>query len=99
MTADALAHSAATDAEPPAGLSDTARTLWLAKAGRWDEAHDLCQLLPDQNTGAWIHAWLHREEGDSGNAGYWYQRAGKTAPANRADLQAEWLEIATALLG
>ncbi|MGC4014875.1 MAG: hypothetical protein QM755_10230 [Luteolibacter sp.] len=98
MTATDLARSAAIDTQPSADLSDTARCLWLAKAGKWHEAHDLCQELPDTRAGAWIHAWLHREEGDFGNAGYWYARAGKPAPANKADLAAEWEQIATALL-
>ncbi|BCU75732.1 hypothetical protein [Luteolibacter sp. LG18] len=99
MTAADLARSAATDSRPPEGIDDTARSLWLAKAGKWHEAHDLCQTLSDERAGAWIHAWLHREEGDFGNAAYWYARAGKPAPANRADLAAEWQQIATALLG
>ncbi|MFD0892358.1 hypothetical protein KBB96_13090 [Luteolibacter ambystomatis] len=98
MTTADLARSVATDSQPPAGLTDTERCLWLAKAGKWHEAHDLCQELGDQRAGAWIHAWLHREEGDFGNAGYWYARAGKSAPANRADLAAEWEQIASALL-
>lgn len=98
MDADTLARSAASDATYPAGLSDTEKTLWLAKAGRWDAAHDLCQDLPDP-AGAWIHAWLHREEGDYGNACYWYSRAGKPAPAADAPLESEWFDIARALVG
>lgn len=99
MTAADLARSAAADSTPPADLTATERCLWLAKTGKWHEAHDLCQELPDQQAGAWIHAWLHREEGDFGNAGYWYARAGKAAPPNHADLAAEWEQIASALLG
>lgn len=94
-----LADSAATDPHPPAGLSETALCLWLAKAGKWHDAHDLCQKLPDTRAGAWIHAWLHREEGDFGNAGYWYARASKNAPANHANLSEEWLKMASSLLG
>ena len=97
MTAQDLARSAASDASAPAGLSITARTLWLAKAGQWDAAHDHCQDIPD-STGSWIHAYLHREEGDHSNAAYWYARAGKPVPANTLSLAEEWLEIATGLL-
>lgn len=97
MNAVELSQSARNDAEPPQGLSGTARTLWLAKAGRWDEAHELCQDLPDPD-GAWIHAWLHREEGDFGNATYWYRRARKPTPGRNKDLAEEWMEIAESLL-
>lgn len=97
MDADMLASSAAKDVQPPAGITATARVLWLAKACRWDEAHDLCQDLPDPD-GAWIHAWLHREEGDYGNACYWYGRAGKPAVSRGASLENEWFEIARELL-
>ena len=97
MTPADLALSAAADASPPAGLTATARTLWLAKAGQWDAAHDLCQEIPG-STGSWIHAYLHREEGDLSNAAYWYVRAGKPVPSSTLSLADEWLEIATALL-
>jgi hypothetical protein len=97
MTAQDLARSAAADAAPPAGLSITARTLWFAKAGQWDAAHDLCQEIPG-SAGSWIHAYLHREEGDLSNAAYWYARVGKSMPANTLSLADEWLEIATASL-
>lgn len=97
ITAAELAQSAENDAHPPSDLSPTARCLWLARAGRWHEAHDQCQNLPDP-AGSWIHAWLHREEGDYGNACYWYSRASKAAPAQDADLKSEWLEITEVLL-
>ena len=95
MTAAELADSAAIDVSPPDGLSAPAQALWLAKAGRWDEAHDLCQEIAG-SAGAWIHAYLHREEGDLSNASYWYGRAGK--PMSAAALEEEWLEIAEAFL-
>lgn len=97
MNATELARSAASDASPPAGLAVEARVLWLAKAGRWDAAHDLCQEVKGA-AGSWLHAYLHREEGDAGNAAYWYARAGKPVPASRVSLEDEWLEIATNLL-
>lgn len=91
-----LAVSARHDASPPPGLNAAQQVLWLARAGRWDEAHDACQDLPDP-AGAWIHAWLHREEGDFGNAAYWYSRAGKPVPARTLSLEDEWHAIARAL--
>lgn len=98
MTAEELAQSAANDDQAPADLSPTARVLWLAKAGEWHQAHDDCQNLADSAAGAWIHAWLHRQEGDYGNACYWYRSAGKPAKPEKASLDEEWLEIAGELL-
>lgn len=98
MNAEELARSAIQDDVPPAGLDKTARALWLARAGKWDAAHDLCQEVPG-SAGSWIHAWLHREEGDLGNAAYWYGRAGKPVPARGVTPEEEWRKIAAELLG
>ncbi len=83
------------DSQPPAGLTPLLQALWHAAKGEWDNAHRLAQ---DDGSaeGAWVHAHLHRIEGDEGNAGYWYGRAGR--PHSRAELEAEWDEIARALL-
>jgi len=97
MDVETLAQTASEKAPEPEGLNGIERSLWLAKAGRWDEAHDLCQTLPDP-AGSWIHAWLHREEGDYGNACFWYSRAGKQPAPESASLEEEWFEIARALL-
>jgi hypothetical protein len=70
-------------------------TLWHDARGDWNEAHRLAQDVDDRD-GAWVHAYLHRKEGDPGNAGYWYRRAGQ-APASDS-LQDEWTRIAAALL-
>lgn len=97
MTPQSLRQSAESEPEPPAGLSDEVRALWLARANRWDEAHDVAQEIhtPD---GSWIHALLHLIEGDIGNAGYWFARAGR--PSVRAsEIDAEWEKIARKLLG
>lgn len=96
MNAIDLASSAQSDSEPPAGISLGQQALWLVKAGRWDDSHDLCQDVPDP-VGAWIHAYLHREEGDLGNASYWYHRAGKEIPETGVTLDDEWCQIATAI--
>ena len=77
--------------------SATEMSLWLARKGRWQEAHDLCQTIPGK-PGAWIHAWLHREEGDYWNACYWYDKAGVEATEEEASLDDEWWEIARELL-
>ena len=91
-----LARSATTDAEPPPGLSTALRALWYAKAGRWHEAHDLCQDISGTD-GSWIHAWLHREEGDQSNAEYWYAQARQPVPPRGKPLADEWAEIAAAM--
>ncbi len=96
MTAAELARSAQTDDSPPVDLSQPQLALWLAKAGRWHEAHDLTNDIPDPY-GAWIHAYLHREEGDLGNASYWYYRAKKETPAQSVTLDEEWHQIANSL--
>lgn len=80
---------------PPDGLSAPLRALWHDARGDWTAAHQVAQDIDDA-TGAWIHAYLHRKEGDLGNAGYWYRRAHK--PDCRDSLNAEWDQIAIALL-
>jgi hypothetical protein len=79
----------------PAGLTGPLRALWLDARGEWDAAHEAAQAAGGRE-GAWVHAYLHRKEGDEGNAGYWYARAGR--PAASGDLQAEWEAIARELL-
>jgi len=96
MTAADLAQSAQNDSTPPADLSQEQLALWLARAGRWDASHDLTNELPDP-AGSWIHAYLHREEGDLGNASYWYHRAGKDMPSPSVTLDEEWHSIARTL--
>lgn len=93
MTTEELHRSAREDDAPPAGLTPALHSLWLARAGRWHEAHELCTGIPDPE-GAWIHAHLHREEGDLGNASYWYRRAKRSAPPHSHPLDAEWRELA-----
>ncbi|PVY41839.1 hypothetical protein [Pontibacter virosus] len=80
---------------PPPESTVYLQALWYEAKGDWDKAHVFIQDLPDQ-TAAWIHAYLHRREGDTWNADYWYSRAGRKRPA--IALQEEWESIATALL-
>ena len=79
----------------PAGVSAPLLALWHDGRGDWDAAHRVAQDIDDAS-GAWIHAYLHRKEGDAGNAAYWYRRAGK--PVATVSLEAEWEQIVTAML-
>ncbi|OLC41970.1 MAG: hypothetical protein AUH43_23645 [Acidobacteria bacterium 13_1_40CM_65_14] len=79
----------------PTTLSAPLRALWHDARGEWDAAHTVAQDIDDA-TGAWIHAYLHRKEGDLGNAAYWYERARQ--PIATDSLDAEWQRIVTALL-
>ncbi len=81
--------------EPPPGLSAGLAALWHDGRGDWDAAHRVAQDI-DTSDGAWIHAYLHRKEGDPANAGYWYRRAAK--PVSTVPLDAEWEAIVSALL-
>ena len=81
--------------QPPAGLGPALEALWREAKGDWHAAHALAQA-EDDATGAWVHAYLHRVEGDLANAGYWYRRAGR--PVCKAPLREEWSAIAQALL-
>lgn len=96
ITTEELLRSALTDAAPPASCNAALNALWLSKAGRWDEAHDACQNIAEP-VGAWIHAHLHREEGDHGNAAYWYHRAKQPVPPRSLSIADEWLQLVTAL--
>lgn len=80
---------------PPADLSNYLQALWWDAKGDWQKAHETIQDLPDKNA-AWIHAYLHRKEGDIWNADYWYTRAGRKRP-NRS-LEEEWESITEDLL-
>ena len=81
--------------EPPQGIDGTLQALWYDAKGDWDRAHKVAQGEPDP-LGAWVHAYLHRVEGDESNAGHWYRRAER--PHSTAPLPQEWDEIAAALL-
>ncbi|HYN07813.1 MAG TPA: hypothetical protein VES67_10515 [Vicinamibacterales bacterium] len=82
-------------AAPPPGLAPLLRALWHDARGDWEAAHRIAQDIDDAS-GAWVHAYLHRKEGDLGNAAYWYWRARK--PESGASLDDEWAEIVEQLL-
>ena len=79
----------------PNDLSVYLKALWYDAKGNWDEAHQIIQDVPDKNA-SWIHAYLHRKEGDISNADYWYSKAGKNRPS--VSLNTEWEQIANELL-
>ncbi len=84
-------------AEAPAPGDDLAlQALWWAAKGDWDRAHACAQQREGTPRCDWVHAHLHRLEGDDANAAYWYRRAGRTPSAQ--PLSAEWDAIATELL-
>lgn len=83
------------NAKAPAGISIYLESLWEDGRGQWDQAHRLIQDLTDKNA-SWIHAYLHRKEGDTWNADYWYGKAGKKRPS--FSLEEEWEELVNAFL-
>jgi hypothetical protein len=91
MTPDELARAKG----PPPTLSPPLLALWWDARNDWAAAHAAAQDGEDAES-AWVHAYLHRKEGDLSNAGYWYRRAGRVMPAGTLD--EEWQAIATALL-
>ncbi len=80
---------------PPPGISRALQALWQDANDDWDEAHRLAQK-EDDRAGAWVHAYLHRKEGDPSNAAYWYRRANRAV--SNLSLDDEWREIVEALL-
>ncbi len=83
------------NAKPADGLAPPLAALWWAAKGDWDAAHKIV-MNEDSKDAAWVHAYLHRVEGDLGNAAYWYRKAGR--PPASDPLEAEWEAIAATLL-
>ena len=79
----------------PSDASVYLKALWHDAKGNWEKAHELIQDLPDK-TASWIHAYLHRKEGDTWNADYWYSKAGRKRPS--VSLEEEWDQIVIELL-
>ncbi len=80
---------------PPANASVYLQAMWYDAKDNWEKAHQLIQDVPDKNA-SWIHAYLHRKEGDIWNADYWYSKAGKKRPS--VSLEEEWEQITNAFL-
>ncbi len=87
--------SSLSGAAPAPGMSPPLAALWWAAKGNWTRAHEIVQDEAGVDA-AWVHAYLHRVEGDLGNAGYWYRRAGK--PVASGPVEAEWVRVVSALL-
>jgi hypothetical protein len=94
MDADTFRKSTEQDA-PPTGTEGPLAALWHAAKGDWDKAHAIVQD-DESKAAAWVHAHLHRIEGDQDNAGYWYRKADKSIAT--MPLDEEWSSIAGALL-
>jgi hypothetical protein len=94
MTLDEFRQSLSALKHPRLSLALTG--LWWDAKGDWARAHESAQQ-DEGPDGSWVHAYLHRKEGDLGNAGYWYRRSGR--PPSREPLDEEWLAIVTDLLG
>lgn len=70
---------------------DLLKAIELALEGQWDASHCIVQQYDSDPTAAWIHAVLHKIEGDLDNSRYWYRRAGKMECVDqepKAELQA-----------
>lgn len=94
MTLDEFRQSL-TATEPPPGLPLALAGLWWDAKGDWTRAHESAQQ-DEGIDGSWVHAYLHRKEGDQGNAAYWYSRTGK--PVCSEPLDAEWLNSLASFL-
>lgn len=81
---------------PPKGLSIPLLALWHDARGDWEKAHVIAQD-DEGSEAAWVHAYLHRKEGDHSNARYWYARAGRDTSG--VSLDEEWKKITSSLLG
>ena len=81
---------------PASGIAPPLAGLWWAAKGEWDMAHEIVQKESSRDA-AWVHAYLHRVEGDLGNASYWYRQAGQ--PVAKDELNTEWERIVSAMLG
>lgn len=83
------------DTLPPAHWPEALQAVWFAGKGDWEASHDIAQDM-HSDLGSWIHAYLHRQEEDEFNAGYWYRRAGKSVP--KISLEEELQEITEYIL-
>jgi hypothetical protein len=96
MTLAEFNHSIPENNQPPAGLTAALQALWWQAKGDWQQAHKIAQDDPSPNA-SWVHAFLHRVEGDESNAAYWYARAVK--PVAHGPFPVERDQIVAALLG
>ena len=83
------------EARLPESMGGALLALWWDGRGDWERAHEVAQAIENAD-GAWVHAYLHRKEGDTANAAYWYRRAGR--PVATGELRAEWERMMAELL-
>ena len=83
------------ETNPPKNISNPLKALWWEANDEWDKGHSIVQVMEEKDA-YWVHAYLHRVEGDLGNSNYWYRRAGREMP--KVSLSVEWDKIATELL-
>ena len=95
MTFDEFTQLIGKQEKSPSSLPKALQALWYDKQGDWDKAHEIVQNAGDADS-AWVHAYLHRKEGDLSNARYWYSRSGQ--PEFKAELDKEWEQITKDLL-
>lgn len=81
--------------QPAENISVQLKSLWYDGKGDWHMAHAEVDQLSDRAS-AWVHAYLHRKEGDIWNADYWYSKAGQTRP--NLPLEKEWEQLVAAFL-
>jgi len=94
MSLDEFETSVTAD-QPPSGMDAALTALWWDAKGDWETAHHTAQSVETPET-SWVHAYLHRKEGNADNASYWYTKCGRKP--SQDDLESEWQEIASALL-
>ena len=94
MTLDQL-RASMDNSEPPANLPPLLTALWWEAKGDWNQAHEIAQAENGADA-AWVHAYLHRKEGDASNAAYWYRQACQQHCS--LPLEKEWEQIVSALL-
>jgi len=96
MSFSEFEKSLTSDSNLLAGLSVPLQAMWLDARGDWSGAHALAQRVDGAPEGAWVHAYLHRKEGDDRNAAYWYAKAGK--PVAKGAFETEWRRIVDEVL-
>lgn len=95
MTLDQFTQLMEQQENCPSSLPKALQALWYDKKRNWDKAHQIVQDASDADS-AWVHAYLHRKEGDISNARYWYRRSGQSEC--KANLDQEWEQIVSDLL-
>jgi hypothetical protein len=81
--------------KPPTPLTPSLQALWWAAKDDWERAHQIVMAHDDRDC-AWVHAYLHRREGDLPNARWWYNESKR--PVATGSLDNEWSAIVRALL-